>query len=58
MKFVEEFHQANPTKPSQATLEQALQEAAKKEARKKTGAEAVRQAQEGCKRKAEEALAG
>jgi hypothetical protein len=58
MKFVEEFHQANPTKLSQATLERALQEDAKKEARKKARAEAVRQAQEARKRKAEEALAG
>jgi biopolymer transport protein ExbB/TolQ len=58
MEFVEEFHQANPTKLSQATLERALQEAAKKEARKKARAEAARQAQEARKRKAKEALAG
>ncbi len=58
MEFVEEFHQPNPTKPSQATLERALQEASKKEAKKKAMTEAVRQAQEACKRKAEEALAG
>jgi hypothetical protein len=44
MEFVKEFHQANPTKPSQATLEQALKEAAEKEARKKAMAEAARQA--------------
>jgi hypothetical protein len=44
MDFVEEFHQANPTKPNQATLERALQEAAKKEARKRARAEAARQA--------------
>jgi septal ring factor EnvC (AmiA/AmiB activator) len=58
MEFVKEFHQANRTKPSQATLEGGLHEAAKKEARKKARAEAARQAQEARKRKAEEALAG
>jgi hypothetical protein len=58
MEFVEEFHQANPTKLSQAALERALKEAAKKEARKKARAEAARQVQEARKRKAEEALAG
>ncbi len=58
MKFVEEFHQANPTKPSQVTTERALQEAAEKEAMKKVRAEAACQAHEACKRKAEEALAG
>ncbi len=58
MEFVEEFHQANPTKPSQATLERALKKAAEKEARKKARAEAARQAQEARKRKAKEALAG
>jgi hypothetical protein len=58
MEFVEEFHQANPIKPSQATLERALKDAAEKEARKKARAETARQAQEASKRKAEEALAG
>ncbi len=58
MEFVEEFHQGNPTKPSQATLERALKEAAEKEARKKARAEAARHAQEARKRKAEEAFAG
>jgi hypothetical protein len=58
MEFVEEFHQANLTKPSQATLERAMKEAAEKEARKKARAEAARQAHKARKRKAEEALAG
>ncbi len=58
MEFVEEFHQANPAKPSQATLERALWEATEKEARKKARAEAARQVQKARKRKAEEALAG
>jgi hypothetical protein len=58
IEFVEEFHQANPSKPSQATLEQALKEAAEKEARKKAKAETARQAHEARKRKVEEALAG
>ncbi len=58
MEFVEEFHQSNPTKPSQATLGRALKEAAKKEARKKARAEAAREAQKARKRKAEEALVG
>jgi uncharacterized protein YdaU (DUF1376 family) len=58
MELVEEFHQANSTKPSQATLKRALKEAAEKEARKKASAEAARQVQEARKRKAEEAFAG
>jgi hypothetical protein len=46
MEFVEEFKQANPTKPSQATLERALQEAVKTKARTNARAEAARQVQE------------
>jgi hypothetical protein len=44
MEFVEEFHPANPNKLSQATPEQALQEAAEEKARKKARAEAAHQA--------------
>ncbi len=58
MELVKEFHKANPEKPNQATLENALQEAAKKEASRKARTEAARQAKEACKCKAEEALAG
>jgi hypothetical protein len=56
--LVEKYHKANPTKPSQVTLEQALQEATKKEARKKAWAEVARQAQKARKRKAEKVMTG
>jgi hypothetical protein len=58
MEFVEEFYQANFTKPNQATLGGALRKAAAKETRRKAKAVTVHQGQEAYKRKAKEALAG
>jgi hypothetical protein len=41
MEFVEKFNLANSAKPNQATIERALQEAAKKETTRKANAETV-----------------
>jgi septal ring factor EnvC (AmiA/AmiB activator) len=58
MEYVEEFHQANPTKTNQATLDRVLQEAAEKEARMKARAVAAQEAHKARKRKAKEAPGG
>jgi Tfp pilus assembly protein PilF len=42
MELVEEFYQANSTKPNNETFEKALQEAPQKEASRKARAEAAR----------------